>query len=329
MSNISAVLTKTPLIYLAPMAGITDLPFRDLVSSYGVGQVVSEMIASENIKFEISGASKKLSFSKKFKNSIVQLAGCDAYWMAEAAKYAESFGCDAIDINMGCPAKKVINGQAGSALMKDLGNAQRLIDAVVQAVNIPITLKMRLGWDENTKNASTLAQIAEHSGVKLITVHARTRCQFFKGKALWSEIKKIKEGLGIPVIVNGDIVCNSSARKSLCDSGADGLMIGRGARGKPWILKQTLESLTHRKSTCSTSAEQITLVMLKHYDAILSFYGIENGIKLARKHLTAYLEHFNVSKVLKTKILTCESHLSVNCMISELETVGLIQTYGN
>jgi len=329
LSNNSAVLTETPLIYLAPMAGITDLPFRDLVSSYGVGQVVSEMIASENIKFEISGKSKKLSFSNKFKNSIVQLAGCDTYWMAEAAKYAESFGCDAIDINMGCPAKKVINGQAGSALMKDLGNAQRLIDAVVQAVNIPITLKMRLGWDENTKNASTLAKIAEHGGVKLITVHARTRCQFFKGKALWSEIKKIKEGVGIPVIVNGDIVCISSARKSLCDSGADGLMIGRGARGKPWILKKTLESLTHNKSTHPTSAEQITLVMLKHYDAILSFYGIENGIKLARKHLAAYLEHFNVSKVLKTEILTCHSHSSVSCMISKLETVGLIQTYEN
>ena len=329
MSENNAVLTEIPSIYLAPMAGVTDLPFRDLVLSYGVGQVVSEMIASENIKTEISGKSKKLSFSNNFTNSIVQLAGCNTYWMAEAAKYVESIGCERIDINMGCPAKKVINGQAGSALMRDLVKAQRLIDAVVKAVNIPVTLKMRLGWDENTKNAPTLAQMAEHSGVRLLTVHARTRCQFFKGKAAWSEIKKIKGGVGIPVIVNGDILCNVTARKALCDSEADGLMIGRGARGRPWILKQTLESLTTGKSAHFISAEKIVLVMLKHYDAILSFYGIENGIRLARKHLAAYLEHFNVSKILKTEILTSESYSSVNCMISDLSTVGLIQDYEN
>ena len=329
MSKNIAVLTEIPSIYLAPMAGVTDLPFRDLVLSYGVGQVVSEMIASENIKTEISGKSKKLSFSNNFRNSIVQLAGCNTYWMAEAAKYVESIGCERIDINMGCPAKKVINGQAGSALMRDLVKAQRLIDAVVKAVNIPVTLKMRLGWDENTKNASTLAQIAEHSGVRLLTVHARTRCQFFKGKAAWSEIKKIKEEVGIPVIVNGDILCNLTARKALRDSDADGLMIGRGARGRPWILKQTLESLTTGKSTHFISAEKIVLVMLKHYDAILSFYGIENGIRLARKHLAAYLEHFNVSKVLKTEILTSQSYSSVNYMISDLSTMGLIQDYEN
>ena len=329
MSKNNAVLTEIPSIYLAPMAGVTDLPFRDLVLSYGVGQVVSEMIASENIKNEISGKSKKLSFSNNLRNSIVQLAGCNTYWMAEAAKYVESIGCERIDINMGCPAKKVINGQAGSALMRDLEKAQRLIDAVVKAVNIPVTLKMRLGWDEDTKNAPTLAQIAEHSGVRLLTVHARTRCQFFKGKAAWSEIKKIKGGVGIPVIVNGDILCNLTARKALCDSDADGLMIGRGARGRPWILKQTLESLTTGKSAHFISAEKIVLVMLKHYDAILSFYGIENGIRLARKHLAAYLEHFNVSKILKTEILTSQSYSSVNCMISDLSTVGLIQDYEN
>ena len=329
MSKNNAVLTEIPSIYLAPMAGVTDLPFRDLVLSYGVGQVVSEMIASENIKKEISGKSKKLSFSNNFRNSIVQLAGCNTYWMGEAAKYVESIGCERIDINMGCPAKKVINGQAGSALMRDLVKAQRLIDAVVKAVNIPVTLKMRLGWDENTKNAPTLAQMAEHSGVRLLTVHARTRCQFFKGKAVWSEIKKIKGGVGIPVIVNGDILCNLTARKALCDSDADGLMIGRGARGRPWILKQTLESLTTGKSAHFISAEKIVLVMLKHYDAILSFYGIENGLRLARKHLAAYLEHFNVSKILKTEILTSQSYSSVNCMISDLSTVDLIQDYEN
>jgi nifR3 family TIM-barrel protein len=311
------------------MAGVTDLPFRDLVLSYGVGQVVSEMIASENIKKEISGKSKKLSFSNNLRNSIVQLAVCNTYWMGEAAKYVESIGCERIDINMGCPAKKVINGQAGSALMRDLVKAQGLIDAVVKAVNIPVTLKMRLGWDENTKNAPTLAQMAEHSGVRLLTVHARTRCQFFKGKAAWSEIKKIKGGVGIPVIVNGDILCNVTARKALSESDADGLMIGRGARGRPWILKQTLESLTTGKSAHFISAEKIVLVMLKHYDAILSFYGIENGIRLARKHLAAYLEHFNVSKILKTEILTSQSYSSVNCMISDLSTVGLIQDYEN
>ena len=259
----------------------------------------------------------------------MQLAGCNTYWMAEAAKYVESVGCERIDINMGCPAKKVINGQAGSALMRDLVKAQRLIDAVVKAVNIPVTLKMRLGWDENTKNASTLAQIAEHSGIRLLTVHARTRCQFFKGKAAWSEIKKIKEEVGIPVIVNGDILCNLTARKALCDSDADGLMIGRGARGRPWILKQTLESLTTGKSAHFISAEKIVLVMLKHYDAILSFYGIENGIRLARKHLASYLKHFNVSKILKTEILTSQSYSSVICMISDLSTMGLIQDYEN
>jgi tRNA-dihydrouridine synthase B len=329
LSKNNAVSTEIPSIYLAPMAGVTDLPFRDLVLSYGVGQVVSEMIASENIKTEISGKSQKLSFSNSFRNSIVQLAGCNTYWMSEAAKYVESIGCERIDINMGCPAKKVINGQAGSALMRDLVKAQRLIEAVVKAVNIPVTLKMRLGWDENTKNASTLAQIAEHSGVRLLTVHARTRCQFFKGKAAWSEIKKIKKEVGIPVIVNGDIVCNSTARKALCDSDADGLMIGRGARGRPWILKQTLESLTTGKSAHFISSEKIVLVMLKHYDAILSFYGIENGIRLARKHLAAYLEHFNVSKLLKTEILTSQSYSSVNSMISDLSTVGLFQDYEN
>ena len=207
MSNISAVLAETPLIYLAPMAGITDLPFRDLVSSYGVGQVVSEMIASENIKFEISGISKRLSFSKKFKNSIVQLAGCDAYWMAEAAKYAESFGCDAIDINMGCPAKKVCKRAAGSALLQYPELVSDILKATVSAVDVPVTLKIRTGWDRQNRNAVTIAKIAEEAGIASLAVHGRTKACRFVGEVEYDTIAQVVEAVSIPVLANGDIEC--------------------------------------------------------------------------------------------------------------------------
>ena len=279
-----------PPVLLAPMAGITDLPWRRLVASFGAGLVVSEMVASQEVVQAKPLARARAELGLGDAATSVQLAGRDAHWMAEAARYVAGQGAQVIDINMGCPAKRVTTGACGSALMKDLAHALRLIEAVVGAVDVPITLKTRLGWDDATLNAPQLAQMAEAAGVQMITIHGRTRCQFYKGQADWAAIARIKASVHIPVIANGDIVDIATARQALSQSGADGVMIGRGAQGKPWLLAQIAHALYGTAAPVVPQGRALARMIADHYRAMLEFYGADLGLRVARKHLGWYLD---------------------------------------
>ena len=285
--RLGSVTLAEPVI-LAPMSGVSDLPFRRIVKQHGAALVVSEMIASEAAIRETRQSRTMAQSCPEEQPMAVQLAGCEPRIVAEAAKLNADRGAILIDLNFGCPVKKIVNGHAGSALMRDELQAARILAAAVRAVDLPVTLKMRTGWDDRNRNAPGLARIAESCGIRMITVHGRTRCQLYAGSADWRFIREVKEAVSIPVIVNGDIISLDDADRALAESGADGVMIGRGCYGKPWFIGQVMEWLRHRRRRPDPPLAAQYRIVRGHYDDMLSHYGSEIGLRIARKHLGWY-----------------------------------------
>ncbi|MFW2586824.1 tRNA dihydrouridine synthase DusB [Sagittula sp. SSi028] len=302
---------------LAPLAGITDLPFRNLVSGFGAGLVVSEMIASGEFLTARPGTREKAELGAQVENTSVQIAGREAGPMAEAARMVVDLGARVVDINMGCPAKKVTGGWSGSALMQVPDHALRLIEAVVAAVDVPVTLKTRLGWNDDALNAPDIARSAESAGVQMVVIHGRTRCQFYKGKADWSAIRKTREAIDIPLVANGDITDAVTARTALEESGADGVMIGRGAQGAPWVLAEVAAELYGTPRPKIPEGTDLIDMISEHYEAMLTFYGGELGNRVARKHLGWYMDRSNPPGDIRKAILTEKVPANVMRMIPQ------------
>ena len=275
--------------FLAPMAGITDRPFREIAERYGAGLVVSEMVASSALTTGHEGMVRKLTRAGTLPH-MVQLAGCEPQWMAEGARIAEGAGADIIDINFGCPAKRVTNGYAGSALMRVPDQALAIVEAVSGATTRPVTVKMRLGWDDDSLNAAQIARLAVSAGAQMITVHGRTRQQFYKGTARWAPVRDVVEAVDVPVVVNGDIVDIATARQALSESGAAAVMLGRGAQGQPWRVGQIGALLNGDVAPEPPSGETLVALIQRHYEDMLIDYGTEVGLRAARKHLDWYAE---------------------------------------
>ncbi len=282
-------LTLTSPVLLAPMTGVTDLPFRRIVAGLGAGLVFSEMIAGPQLLAATPKTRRQRRFDAAARPWAVQLAGHDPAVMAEAARLVVGEGADLVDLNFGCPAREVVGKAAGSALMRDPAHAARIVTAVVNAVDVPVTLKMRLGWDDAQRNAPEIARLAEAAGVRLLTVHGRTRCQLYKGRADWAAVAAVKAATRLPVIVNGDIVDIASARTALARSGADGVMVGRGCCGRPWLLAQLAAALAGVPVPADPPPAERLALVLEHYAAVLELYGADLGVRHARKHLAWYL----------------------------------------
>jgi tRNA-dihydrouridine synthase B len=295
-------LTLASPVLLAPMTGVSDLPFRRLVARFGAGLVFSEMIASPQLLAETQKTRRQRRFDAAARPWAVQLAGHDPAVMAEAARLVAGDGADLIDINFGCPAKEVVGRAAGAALMRDPVHAARILNAVVAAVDVPVTLKMRLGWDDRERNATTIARIAEDAGVRLLTVHGRTRCQLYKGRADWAAIRAVKEATCLPVVANGDITDHGSAAAALAQSAADGVMVGRGAYGRPWRLAQIAAGLAGREVPATPAPLARLATVLEHYEAMLAFYGRNTGVRHARKHLAWYLADLPDGRALASRV---------------------------
>ena len=294
-------------VALAPMAGITDLPTRALVASFGAGLVVSEMVASREMVEAKPSVRDRAELGTDVSGTAVQIAGRDAVWMAEAARMLAGRGARIIDINMGCPAKKVTGGLSGSALLRDHDHALRLIEAVVRAVDVPVTLKTRLGWDDDSRDTTALAMRAEAAGVRMLTIHGRTRCQFYRGRADWAAIAPIVRAVSIPVLANGDVTDPATARAALVQSGAAGVMVGRGAQGRPWRLAEIAHALGCGPRPLVPTGDALVRLVARHHAAIVDFYGPELGGRVARKHLGWYMDDAGVPSHLRRRLLTASA----------------------